>query len=92
MAIKPRAFPAVDRVIERLGRARKNPLHLASLLGWDMVLAFALGRLTIASAEARASRILHAPARAIVSPYAETAVNVDRLSDLALAEGLISTG
>lgn len=92
MAMKPRALPAMDRVIERLGQARKNPLHLASLLGWDIVLAFALGQLTIAAAEARASRILNASARAIASPYAETAVNVDRVSDLALAEGLISTG
>lgn len=92
MALKPRALPAIEAVIERLGRARKNPLHLASLLGWDIVVAFALRRLSIAAAEARASRILHAPARAIVSPYAETAVNVDRLSDVALAQTLISNG
>lgn len=87
--IKPRAYPALARTIERLGRARKNPLALASLFGWDILAKFAIGRLTVADAEARASTILGAPVRAIVSPYAETAVNVDRVSDIALAEQLI---
>jgi hypothetical protein len=35
--------------------------------------------------------MLGARARAIVSPYAETAVNVDRVSDVALAERLVAT-
>ncbi|HEV7180043.1 MAG TPA: nucleotidyltransferase family protein [Candidatus Baltobacteraceae bacterium] len=89
IAIKPRVLAQLERFIEQLGAARKNPLHLASLFGWDMVLRFALRRLTIAQAEARASHIVGAPIRAIVSPYAETAVNVDRVSDIALAERLV---
>ena len=52
---------------------------------------FALGRLSIAGAERRASEMLGARARAIVSPYAETAVNVDRVADVALAERLVAT-
>ncbi|MDP9111173.1 MAG: hypothetical protein M3M96_06035, partial [Candidatus Eremiobacteraeota bacterium] len=87
--IKPRAYPALARTIERLGRARKNPLALASLFGWDILAKFATRRLTVADAEARASTILGAPVRAVISPYAETAVNVDRVSDIALAEQLI---
>jgi molybdopterin-guanine dinucleotide biosynthesis protein A len=89
VAIKPRALPLLERFIERLGAARKAPLRLASLFGWDMLARFALGRLTIAQAEARASAILGAPARALVSPYAETGVNVDRVTDIALAEALV---
>ncbi|MGZ3508303.1 MAG: NTP transferase domain-containing protein [Vulcanimicrobiaceae bacterium] len=91
ITIKPRIFPALSNFIEQLGHARKNPLQLASLFGWDVLLKFAVGRLTISDAEARASRILHAPVRAVVSPYAETAVNVDRISDVELAEKLIAT-
>jgi molybdopterin-guanine dinucleotide biosynthesis protein A len=91
IAIKPRVMPHLERVIERLGHARKNPLRLASLFGWDIVLRFALGRLSVAQAEQRASRILDAPVRAIVSPYAETGVNVDRVTDIALAEELIKS-
>ncbi|HEY8313948.1 MAG TPA: NTP transferase domain-containing protein [Candidatus Baltobacteraceae bacterium] len=90
VTIKPRIFPALAAFIERLGHARKNPLQLASLFGWDVLLRFALRQLTIADAERRASQLLGASVRAVVSPYAETAVNVDRVSDIALAEKLIA--
>ncbi len=89
-AIKPRALPLLERFIERLGAARKHPFKLASLFGWDMLARFAVGRLSIAQAEARGSKILGAPVRALVSPYPETGVNVDRVSDVALAERLLS--
>lgn len=89
VALKPRSLPQLERFIERLGAARKSPLRLASLFGWDVLARFAVGRLSVAAAETRASGILGAPVRAIVSPYAETAVNVDRVSDIALAEGIV---
>ncbi len=91
VALRPRAMPSLLRLIERLGAARKDPFKLASLFGWDVLARFALGRLTIAQAESRASRILGAPVRALVSPYAETAVNVDRVADVALARRLVSS-
>lgn len=90
MAMKPRVFPTLSRFIEQVGHARKNPLKLASLFGWDILLRFALRRIAIADAEERASRILGARTRAIVSPYPETAVNVDRVSDIPLAEKLLA--
>ena len=87
--MKPRALPLLERFIERLGAARKHPFKLASLFGWDILARFALRRLTIAQAEARASRILGAPVRALVSSYADMAVNVDRVSDVELARRLV---
>jgi molybdopterin-guanine dinucleotide biosynthesis protein A len=92
VALKPRVLPMLERFIERLGAARKRPLRLASLFGWDMLARFATGRLSIAQAEVRASKILGAPVRALISPYPETAVNVDRLSDVELARRLVSPG
>jgi GTP:adenosylcobinamide-phosphate guanylyltransferase len=89
-AIKPRSLPLLERFIERLGAARKHPLRLASLFGWDMLARFALRRLSIAQAETRATRILGAPVRALVSSYADMAVNVDRVSDVELARRLVS--
>jgi molybdopterin-guanine dinucleotide biosynthesis protein A len=89
VGIKPRALPLLERFIERLGAARKHPFRLASLFGWDMLARFAVGNLSIAAAEARASKILGAPVRALISPYPETAVNVDRVSDVALAKRLV---
>lgn len=55
-----------------------------------MLARFAVGRLSIAQAEARAAKILGAPVRALISPYPETAVNVDRPSDVALARRLVA--
>jgi GTP:adenosylcobinamide-phosphate guanylyltransferase len=88
IVIKPRALPPLERFIERLGAARKNPLALARIFGWDVMVRFALRRLSIASAERRASQILGVSVRALVSPFAEAGVNVDRVSDVALAEQL----
>lgn len=88
-AMKPRALPLLERFIERLGAARKHPIRLASLFGWDVLVRFALRQLTVAQAEARATSILGAPVRALVSPFAETGVNVDRVTDIALAEELV---
>ncbi len=72
-SLKPRVLPALEGFLERLGAARKSPLQLASLFGWDVLARFALRRLTVAQAEERASRILGANVRALVSPYAEAA-------------------
>lgn len=91
IAIKPRVLPKLEQFIEALGAARKNPLRLASLFGWDVLFRFAFRRLSISSAERRASQILGASVRAIPSPYAETGVNVDRVSDIALAEALLGS-
>lgn len=92
VGIKPRALPLLERFIEGLGAARKHPFRLASFFGWDMLARFAVGRLSIAQAEARAMKILGAPVRALVSPYPETAVNVDRVTDVALARDLVRLG
>lgn len=89
VAMRPRALPLLERFIERLGAARKHPIRLASLFGWDVLLRFAFRQLTVAQAEARATSILGAPVRALISPFAETGVNVDRATDVALAEELV---
>lgn len=89
VSMKPRALPLLERFIERLGAARKRPIALASLFGWDVLLRYALGQLAVADAEARAQRILGAPVRALISAFPETGVNVDRVSDIALANSLV---
>jgi hypothetical protein len=82
-------LPALRAVLDDLGAARKSPLRLAALFGWDILLRFALGTLSIAAAEERASAILHAPACAIRCTHPDIAVNVDRVSDVASANGLV---
>lgn len=88
VSLRPRVFPSLERFIERLGRARKNPVALARLFGLRILLRYATGRLSIVNAEVRASRVIGAAVRAIVSPFPEIGVNVDRVSDIAIAERL----
>ncbi len=88
-AIKPRALDRLSDVLDALGAARKAPLRLAAVFGWDIVARFALGQLSISAAEARASRILRAPVGAIRCTHPEIAVNVDRPRDVALATALV---
>jgi GTP:adenosylcobinamide-phosphate guanylyltransferase len=89
-AIKPRALDRLGAVLDALGAARKAPLRLAALFGWDVLVRFALGRLSIAQAEARATAMLRVPVGAIACTHAEIAVNVDRPSDVALAQALLT--
>jgi GTP:adenosylcobinamide-phosphate guanylyltransferase len=87
--IRPRMLDALRAVLDDIGAARKSPLRLAAIFGWDIVPRFALGFLPIAAAEERASTILRARVGAVVSSYAEIAVNVDTPADLSIANGLV---
>ena len=60
----------------------REALPLARLVGWDVLLKLLLGRLSLAEVEARAQRILGVEARALVTPYPEVGVDVDREEDL----------
>jgi GTP:adenosylcobinamide-phosphate guanylyltransferase len=90
--LKPRVLPRLERLLDQLGSARKSPLRLAAIFGWGTLVRFALGRLSIADAELRASGLIGARAGAIRCTHPEIAVNVDRPADVALAKGLIAEG
>ena len=62
-----------------LGAARKSPLRLAALFGWDILPRFAFGSLTVDAARTARERdpAVHRPARSVCS-HPEVAVNVDR--------------
>jgi molybdopterin-guanine dinucleotide biosynthesis protein A len=89
VALRPRVFGALERFLERLGAARKNPLLLARIFGYDVLARYALGLLSVAEAERRGSTLLGAPVAAAICSHAEIAVNVDRESDVALAKTLV---
>ncbi|BDG17264.1 NTP transferase domain-containing protein [Thermus brockianus] len=72
------ALPLAKRVVA----LRKRPLALARLVGLDILLKLLWGRLSLAEVEARASRILGVEARALVTPYPEVGVDVDREEEL----------
>jgi len=86
---RPPALERLDVFLGRLGAARKNPLRLAAIFGVPTLARYALGRLAIADAERRGSALIGIPVAAAICTHAEIAVNVDRASDVALAERLV---
>ncbi|MHB9107126.1 MAG: NTP transferase domain-containing protein [Armatimonadota bacterium] len=73
-------------LIQGLYAARKQPVKLAKLLGLGTVLRLLTGTITLPYIEAVATRILGAPARAIISPHPEIGFDVDKLDDLVAVE------
>lgn len=69
---------------------RKNPLKMSKVLGFSFLLKLIVGRLTIESAEKRASKILRLKPKAIITPYPEIGNDVDKLEDLNMAEKYLS--
>ncbi len=90
VALRPRVLPTLGGLLGRLGAARKNPLRLAAIFGPAILARYALGRLRIADAERRATQLLGARASAAICTHPEIAVNVDRPSDVAVAERLVA--
>jgi GTP:adenosylcobinamide-phosphate guanylyltransferase len=88
--MRPRVLSALTQFLDELASARKSPLRLARAFGWDVVLRFVLGMLPVSAAEARATALLGYQVRAVVSAP-DLAFNVDRKSDLALAERFLGT-
>ncbi len=80
--LKPACVPRLLSVADKLYRSRKNPVGLAGILGFDVVIKLLLGRISIAELEARASRILGASARVFISQDASIAADVDKLEQL----------
>ena len=67
-----------DELWQKLIGARKNALKQAALFGFDTLLLMLLRRLTINDAVERVGKRLHLRGRAIISPYAEIAMDVDK--------------
>lgn len=58
--------------------SRKNVLKQAALIGYDTLFLLLLRRLTIDDAVRRVTRRLHITGRALVCPYAEVGMDVDK--------------
>ncbi len=69
-------------VISRAFAARKNPLALAALVGPGVVAGLLTGTATLGGLEARVSRLLGVPGRALPVADAGIAADVDRLDHL----------
>lgn len=68
----------------RLIEARKSPLRQAALIGFDTLLLLLLRRLTLEDAAARVCRRLGLRGLALLCPYAEIGMDVDKPFQLEL--------
>ena len=69
---------------ERMVAARKRPLQQAALLGFDLLFLVLIRRITINDAVKRVSNRLGLKGRAVISPYAEIGMDVDKPHQLEL--------
>ena len=70
---------------------RKRPWRLIAAIGLSVLLRFLIGRLTIDAAFDHLSQRIGARAAAVIMPFAEAAIDVDKPSDLVLAETILRT-
>ena len=89
--LTPQARRAADfwRQVEQ---ERKKPLRVVKVMGWMAVLRYLLGRLTLEEALNRLSRRMKLRAGAVLMPFAEAAVDVDKVEDWHLVEGIAAGG
>ncbi len=82
----------IDKCLEmgtKLVLRRKNPLAMARLFGISLVWRYLFHRLSIETAEKRFYKVMGLKGKGIISPYAEVGVDVDKPSDLELAQGYL---
>lgn len=72
------ALPLLRQALE----LRKKPLALARMIGLGTLVKVLLGQADIAGLEARVSRIIGVPAKALITPYAEIGIDIDKEEDL----------
>jgi len=73
-----------EKLIRDLLERRKRPWQQARLIGMRALIKFLLRRLSLAEAEELGSRALGIRGKAIVSPYAELGMDVDKPHQLAI--------
>lgn len=90
--IRAAAAPQGIAIGKKLVAHRKNPIAQARLFGMDLVVKYVSGRLSIPDVEERFKKLLNLTGKAIISRYAEVGVDVDKPSDLQLAEKFLGKG
>lgn len=87
--VNPRARIVADfwRQVER---KRKNPMSVVGIVGWMAIVRYLLGRLSLAEGLSRLSSRLDLKVGAIVLPFPEAAVDVDKVSDWMLVQKIVA--
>ena len=80
----------LEKIVAKIDFYRKKPWkYYIQLLGWPLFLKLALKRFRLEEMEARASKILGCRFKAILMPYPECGIDVDKVSDLIFVRELV---
>ena len=71
-----------DAFWTKMMHARKSIIRQAALIGFDTLFLMLIRQLTLDEAVKRVSKKINLKARAVVSPYAEIAMDVDKTYQL----------
>lgn len=83
---RPAAFRDHEDTLRKVFDARRSVADLVKMWGIGFALKFALGQLSLKDAERRISEVLDVDGRSYLSAYPELAFDVDKASDIALAD------
>ncbi len=84
--LRTRVIDKIMTAASELVERRKSPLAMARLFGLGLVLQYLFKRLSIPAVEKRFAEVLGITGKAVISDYAEVGVDVDKPSDLQLAQ------
>jgi GTP:adenosylcobinamide-phosphate guanylyltransferase len=87
--LTPRAKQAAQ-FWQKFENSRKKPLHMIKTMGWTVVLRYLMGRLSLEEGLNRISKQMNLKAGAVMLPFPEAAIDVDKVSDWRLAEYIVS--
>lgn len=87
--LTPESRKAADfwRQVEK---ERKKPLRIIKVMGWTTVIRYLLGQLTLRQALNGLSKRMGLRAGAVQMPFAEAAIDVDKVEDLLLVESILA--
>lgn len=88
--ISPRVIQNHMEMLNKAVLLRKKPLQLCAMLGLIYLFYLLIGRLTIRDIEKRINKSFNFTAVGIISTYPEVGIDVDKPSDLELANQVLS--
>ena len=87
--LTPQARFAAD-FWRKVEKERKKPLRIVKVMGWLTVLRYLAGQLTLDQALAKLSQRMRMTVGVVQMPFAEAAVDVDKVDDWRLVESVLS--
>ncbi len=88
--VNPKILLNNELLVNQFYSLRKSPLRLAKVLGFKFLLKFFFKRLTITEAEERLSSLVNAKIIAVITPYPEVGLDVDKEEDLKLVQDVMA--